>query len=131
MTAVVELKQLLAGLKPQLMADEWVFCTVTQPLAHFLTLDPLATFLEPEGLTLVLKKTTADQAGLAYSSSFKQITLTVLSSLDAVGLTAAVAAKLTEKGISANVMAAYYHDHIFVPTSKATAALAALNELTV
>ena len=130
MTAIVELKQLLAGLKSQLMADEWVFCTVKQPLANIVSLEPLATFMEAEGLTLVLKKTSADQAGLAYSGSFKQITLTVHSSLEAVGLTAAVAAKLTEKGISANVVAAYYHDHIFVPTGKASAALAAHNELT-
>jgi len=48
--------------------------------------------------------------------------------LEAVGLTAAVAAKLTTKGISANVIAAYYHDHIFVPSAKASAALVALQE---
>ena len=59
---------------------------------------------------------------------FKGITLTVHSSLDAVGLTAAVANKLTEKGISANVIAAYYHDHIFVQTEKAALAIEALNE---
>jgi hypothetical protein len=36
---------------------------------------------------------------------------------------------LAEKGISANVVAAYYHDHIFVPTEHANAALAALRGL--
>ena len=53
----------------------------------------------------------------------------VHSSLDAVGLTAAFSAKLTEKNISANVIAAYYHDHIFVPKEKAEQALNAILEL--
>ena len=38
-------------------------------------------------------------------------------------------AKLTEKNISANVIAAYYHDHIFVPKEKAEQALNAILEL--
>ena len=49
---------------------------------------------------------------------FKLITLTVHSSLKSVGLTAAVTSKLAEYEISANVVAAYYHDHIFVPYEK-------------
>lgn len=64
-----------------------------------------------------------------YESLFKQITLTVYSSLDALGLTAAVARKLASHGISANVVAAYYHDHIFVQKEKADEALLALKEL--
>ena len=64
----------------------------------------------------------AEKAQLAYKGKFKQITLTVHSSLDAVGLTAAVATKVASYGISANVVAAYYHDHIFVQTEKADSA---------
>ena len=79
-------------------------------------------------LTLVLEKKEALRAGLSFEGSFKQITLSVHSSLEAVGLTAAVASKLTQKGISANVIAAYYHDHIFVQASKAQKALLALKE---
>lgn len=59
---------------------------------------------------------------------FKGITLTIHSSLDAVGLTAAVSTKLAEKDISANVIAAYYHDHIFVQSEKAELAMEALGE---
>jgi hypothetical protein len=50
--------------------------------------------------------------------------------LDAVGLTAAFANKLKDYDISANVIAGYYHDHIFVQHAVAEQALAALNEFT-
>ncbi len=94
-----------------------------------LHLDPLASFVEKEGLALIIPIGTAERAQLVYESTFKQITLTVHSSLEAVGLTAAIATKMESCGISANVVAAYYHDHIFVQTEKADAALAALKEL--
>ena len=70
----------------------------------------------------------AENAGLQFEGSFCQITLNVHSSLEAVGLTAAVSAKLSAQGISANVIAAYYHDHIFVQSAKAEMALLALQE---
>jgi hypothetical protein len=124
MTAITELDKLLCSMSPELASGEFVFCTAQD----YLALDPIMTFIESEGLTLILPKQTALDAGLAFESAFSQITLTVHSSLDAVGLTAAVSNKLTEKGISANVVAAYYHDHIFVQTDKAEAALAALKE---
>jgi hypothetical protein len=108
-----------------------VFCTVSGELKNYLSLNPVATFTEAEGLTLVIEKSAALEAGLSFEGSFKQITLTVHSSLEAVGLTAAVATKLASKGISANVIAAYYHDHIFVQSSKADAAIEALCELSV
>jgi hypothetical protein len=54
------------------------------------------------------------------------ITLNVHSSLEAIGLTAAVAGRLALHGISANVVAAYYHDHIFVPTADAERAVVVL-----
>jgi hypothetical protein len=79
-------------------------------------------------LTLILPKLQAEQAELDYEGLFRMITLNVHSSLEAVGLTAAVSKKLAERDISANVVAAYYHDHIFVQSSKADAALAALKE---
>ena len=59
---------------------------------------------------------------------FRLITLTVHSSLEAVGLTAVVTNKLAEHKISANVVAAYYHDHIFVPCEKAKKAMEVLRE---
>jgi uncharacterized protein len=66
---------------------------------------------------------------IASGTLFRRIILQVHSSLDAVGLTAAVSSKLTERGISANVIAAFYHDHIFIPAERAHEAVEALREL--
>lgn len=129
MTAIVELKQLLSQMHPVLAGGEYVFCTVSGALSSYLDLDPVAIFRESEGITLVLRKVAAQEAGLDFSGVYRQITLTVHSSLDAVGLTAAVSSKLAARGISANVIAAFYHDHIFVPADKADSALSALQEL--
>ncbi|KJG10940.1 transporter [Photobacterium kishitanii] len=126
MSGITELSELLASMKPVLLEQEFVFCTVAGDLKDYVDLQPKATFIEAEGLTLVLEKNVAEDAQLAFSGSFRQITLTVHSSLEAVGLTAAVSAKLAEHNISANVVAAYYHDHIFVQTRKADAAMLAL-----
>ncbi|WP_414932707.1 ACT domain-containing protein [Vibrio europaeus] len=119
MSGITELDELLRSMSPKLMGSEFVFCTVSGGLAEYVELNPVATFIEPEGLTLVLEKSSAEKAGLSFEGTYSQITLTVHSSLEAVGLTAAVASKLASKGISANVIAAYYHDHIFVQSSKA------------
>ncbi|MGY5449569.1 ACT domain-containing protein [Agarivorans sp. MS3-6] len=126
MAGMTDLEALLKSMQPQLLEPEFVFCTVAGSLVDYISLKPLATFIEAEGLTLVLDKTAAQHAGLPFEASFRQITLTVHSSLEAVGLTAAVSAKLAANGISANVIAAYYHDHIFVQSAKAEQALAAL-----
>lgn len=129
MSGIKDLKELLNSMQPEIVDEAFVFCSVAGKLEQHLHLEPIATFMESEGLTLVLSKGTADETGLQYEGVFRQITLTVHSSLEAVGLTAAVSTKLTSKGISANVIAAYYHDHIFVPSEQAQPALFALKEL--
>jgi hypothetical protein len=125
-----DLEKLLASLSPHLKDGDFVFCTIQNgKYGDFAELCPLASFCEEEGLTLLVTKENADKAGFNYESIFKCITLKVHSSLEAVRLTAAVSSKLAKRGISANVLAAYYHDHIFVPAEKVDAALSALNDL--
>lgn len=51
------------------------------------------------------------------------------SPLEAVGLTAAVSGALAGAGISANVVATFFHDHVFVPKASAELALAVLQNL--
>jgi hypothetical protein len=84
---------------------------------------------EDEGLTLVLSQSEADREGLAYEAPQAWITLRVHSSLAAVGMTAAVSTALTEAGISCNVVAAFHHDHIFVPLQRGEEAWRVLGSL--
>ena len=131
MSGEKNLAKLISSMTPVLIENEYVFCTLkTYDYEQVLLLNPISTFQEKEGLTLILAKEKADESNIPYSGVFKCITLNVHSSLDAVGLTAAVATKLTQSNISANVVAAYYHDHVFVAVNDAEQALAALNELT-
>ena len=129
MSAITDLDLLLKSMSPKLLDGEYVFCCVDGPLADYLHLEPMATFREQEGLTLVVPRDKAELGGLRFDGIFRLITLTVHSSLQAVGLTAAFASQLAKHGISANVIAGYYHDHIFVPQEKAQAALQALESL--
>ena len=69
----------------------------------------------------------ADSLKLEYSFVASWITLTVHSSLEAVGLTAAFSKALSQEGISCNVVAAFYHDHIFVGKNDADKAMEILN----
>lgn len=115
---------------PRLLDGEFIFCSFPEKDYGDITeLKPLASYLEDEGLSLVIEKSQADGAGVPYESTFKGITLSVHSSLNAVGLTAAVASVLAEHGIPANVIAAHFHDHVFVPASQAELALNLLREL--
>lgn len=127
MPGITELNELLKSMSPEMQDGDYVFSTVKGSLGDYVHLNPLGSFMEQEGLSLILKAEDADKANLDYAGLFKQITLTVHSSLEAVGLTAAFAEKLTSYGISANVVAAYFHDHIFVSKDKAALALEALN----
>ncbi|MEZ5572105.1 MAG: ACT domain-containing protein [Halioglobus sp.] len=127
MTGERDLDKMLLSLAPELLEGEYVFCTVENArYGDNLHLVPMAAIVEREGLTLVIPRLKADEHSIHYESVFRCITLNVHSSLDAVGLTATVATRLAERGISANVIAGYFHDHIFVPLAQAENALAVL-----
>jgi hypothetical protein len=115
-------------MSPVLHEGEYVFCTVKGKvnidLRHI-----LGSFKEEEGLTIVVEKKAADEMNLFYSFVSSWITLQVHSSLEAVGLTAAFSKALSEAGISCNVIAAYYHDHIFVPVNDKLKAMETLIRL--
>jgi len=129
MTGEVDLLKLIKGMKPELNKGEYVYC-LADSKEHAAALDPLCYFLEKEGVTVILPKEKADAMSIPYATTCAWITLTVHSSLEAVGLTAAVSKSLTEANISCNVVAAFYHDHIFVPTKDAQHAMQVLQNLT-
>jgi len=115
-------------MRPILNDGEYVFCEIpaTQKI------DPsqiIGSFREKEGLTIILDKNIADSLNLRYTYIASWITLTVHSSVEAVGLTAAFSNALARAGISCNVVAAYYHDHIFVAKKDAELAIKVLGQL--
>lgn len=129
MSGETNLEILLASMKPALRSEEYVFTYVNNGnYGDAIELNPIAMFQEEEAMTLVVPRKAADENNVTYESVFKCITLMVHSSLDAVGLTAAFSNKLAEKGISANVIAGFYHDHIFVQSEVADQAMSALSE---
>lgn len=121
MTGETDLNTLLAALEPRMHPDEFVYATAAEPVG-----DAICIFREAEGFTLILPRREAQRLGLSYTYPCRMITLTVHSSLEAVGLLARVATILAERGISVNTVSAYYHDHLFVPMEKAEEALEAL-----
>lgn len=113
---------------PELHAGGYVFCAV-QSVDGMNMEDVICLFREAEAITVIVNKQTADALGLAYDYVAAWITLTVHSSLQAIGLTAAFSDALAKAGISCNVIAGYYHDHIFVAYADAESAMGALREL--
>lgn len=122
-----DLQKLLRGMRPVLHPGEYVYCTL--PARVPAGLRPVVMVAEEEGVTVVVPQEEAELLGLRYEYVAAWITLQIHSALDAVGLTAAVATRLAEQGISCNVVAGFHHDHLFVPADKAGRALLALQEL--
>ena len=122
-----ELDQLLRKMKPTLNEGDYVFCT-RKDMKGCDSNNIVMFFKEQEGITIILPQQEADRLQFEYSFIAKWITLTVHSSLAAVGLTAAFSKALTEENISCNVVAGYFHDHIFVDKKDAKKALAVLNK---
>ncbi len=112
-----DLARLLQGLRPKLYPERYSFAETADPTLRD---GQFALIREDEGLTLVQP----DPNG-----AWARISLEVHSSLEAVGLTAEISSRLTEKGISANIVAALNHDHLFVPWDRRGEALAVLRSL--
>jgi hypothetical protein len=123
-----DLATLLKHMKPELRPGVFVFCTIaTNEIVP--AIDPLMTFREQEGTTLVITREEAEAAGLRHAFASRQITLTVHSALDAVGFLAAITARLATAGISVNAVSAFHHDHLFVPVDRADEVMTILREL--
>ncbi|BAP33325.1 acetyltransferase [Chryseobacterium sp. StRB126] len=128
MEGEVNLKNILKNLNPSLNEGRYVYCTVDNideiPFSKILFL-----FKETESITVVLRKEDAEAMNLGFSYVASWITLEVHSSLSAVGLTAKFSQALSDAGISCNVVAAYFHDHIFVDEKDEVKAIGVLNGL--
>ena len=128
MTGETSLSALLRSMNPELNDGEYVFCTVADS-KRVEGIEVVGSFREREGLTVILERNRAQQLGLDCDYVMAWITLTVHSSLAAVGLTAAFASAMGQAGISCNVVAGFYHDHLFVGKDDALKAMTTLRAL--
>ena len=106
-----DLSRLLKALNPRLFPERYDFSATADPT---LPEGQFAIVREDEGLTLIKPDPSGEWA---------RISLGVHSSLEAVGLTAALSARLADSGISANIVAGLFHDHLFVPWDRRDEAL--------
>ena len=121
---------MIAGMAPYLDTETWHFCTTTDDaLSTRAASLALASFAEDEGASFILQDEAARELGFATDMPMARITLTVHSALDGVGLTAAVAGALGDDDIPCNMVAAYHHDHAFVPKDMADRAVILLEVL--
>lgn len=119
----------MAGLKPQLAEEEHGFATIAHGQEWPRELVPVATFAEVEGTSVIAQTAMLEAVGLDYDGGWAKISLGYVSSLASVGLTARFSRALTEAGIPSNVVAAFYHDHLFVPWSRREDAMDILSKL--
>jgi len=129
MSGETDLKTLLKSMNPIRNDGEYVFCTLND-YSFIDQKDMIMSFSEAEGTTIIVRKELADRFRLKYDYTAAWITLKVHSSLDAVGLTAAFSKALADKGISCNLVAGFFHDHLFVPFNDGEKAMEILHTVT-
>jgi uncharacterized protein len=122
-----DLQRLLAGLAPELAARPRAIRS--QAADASVPTGTIMLFREDEGVTTVVEVDETPD-GSRDEPLWAQITLRIHSSLEAVGMMAAIATALTARDIPCNAVSAYYHDHLFVPWSRRDDAIAALQALT-
>lgn len=123
------LTQLIRSMQPSLADQCFIFCTLAESVANPLIPQTLGFFREVEGVTLILEKEVALAHQIQFRGEWAKITLTVHSSLEAVGFLAAISQPLAAAGISTNVISAFYHDHLFVQWDRREKAIEILNQL--
>lgn len=128
MSGEQNLKKIIKAMTPKLNGGEYVFVSVmdVSKINRNIT---ICEFKEKEGITVILEKNKADELNYSYDFIASWITLQIHSSLDSVGLTAVFSTELAKNNISCNVIAGYYHDHIFVDKNKSDKAIEILKEL--
>ena len=129
MTGETNLSALIAAMDPVLADGVFVFATLPLDAPTPVTLNPVMTFREREGVTLIVTQAQAQAAGLDAVFPCRMITLNIHSSLEAVGFLAALLPALAAEGMGVNPVSGFFHDHLFVPADRAQDALRLLKAL--
>jgi hypothetical protein len=128
MPGQTKLPQVLSSLRVSCDGVKYGFASVgVTAIAHSERI--LGTFQESEGLTLIAREEYFKDQGMAHEGPFAKLTIEVHTSLELVGLTSILATQLANHEIPANVIAAFYHDHIFVPYAVRAKALGVIEQL--
>tara|TARA_B100000886_G_scaffold125965_1_gene84896 strand:+ start:1368 stop:1742 length:375 start_codon:yes stop_codon:yes gene_type:complete len=114
--------------KVNLNIGEYVFCSIKVINKNNFN-NIICYFKESKGYSIIISKEEAIKNNLPFYFVSAWITLEIDSTLDSVGLTSAFSKELTKAGISSNVVAAYHHDHIFVPYEKKLKAMKILSDM--
>ncbi len=130
--AEADLSKLLSTLSVEQYEGVWRFETIAADESSWAELVNLRgarkiamLFQEKEGLTVV----TAASEDTPEDNRWAWLELSVYSDLNAVGFRARVAAALSEIDVPCNAIAAFHHDHIFVPEARAKDAITAIEAL--
>ena len=119
---------MVAQMSPSLDAVYYCFMVIEPATAPQALGAAIGTFREDEGVTAIVPEAVARELG-EEGPAFARITLQVHSSLEGYGLTAAVSGALAEAQIACNMVAAFHHDHAFVPAEQSDRALELLKAL--
>lgn len=127
-----DLSKLLSSLHVVRRDGIWRFETIASDQSSWAELISLRSvrdiamlFQETEGLTVI----TAASENTSKDNQWAWLELSVYSDLQAVGFLAAVAQALSKADIPCNAVAAFHHDHIFVPIDRADDAIVAIHAL--
>jgi len=122
--------EMISGMKPDVRPGIYVFISTEDPaLSSSLSSQSISTFMEGEGVSMIIPIELAKKSKLNADHPMRCITLNVYSSLEGVGLTAAVSSALGDNSIPCNVVAAFQNDDVFVPAEMCDRAMEVLTSL--
>jgi len=128
MSGETNLETLLRSLSAKLDPELYVFVTIPDAQVPD-GLSPRMLFREDKGTTLILTKAQAVAHHLPHEFPCRMITLTVHSSLEAVGFIARIASELAKHAMGVNPVSGFYHDHLFIPDGREGEAFAILDKI--
>ena len=128
MSGIADLKETLSSIKVSCDGIEYGFASIENN-ADIDRNKVLATFQENGRVALIASAEYLSAQKIEQEGPYAKLTIDIHTSLELVGLTAVLATKLADNGISANVVAAFYHDHVFVPYERKDEAVRLIESL--